>query len=122
MALIHFASQYARARERQAEVRAEENVDISDNDPHPVRARIRVDARKWVASKLLRKVYGDRQVTELMGKDGGPIGLAPAGLPIGVQIIGPYLEDRTTLRFAEPNENVVSGSLQSCRRLTPEHH
>jgi amidase len=29
-----------------------------------------------------------------------PIGMSAAGLPIGVQIIGPYLEDRTTLAFA----------------------
>jgi amidase len=30
-----------------------------------------------------------------------PIGRSDLGLPIGVQIIGPYLEDRTTIRFAE---------------------
>ena len=29
-----------------------------------------------------------------------PIGRSPAGLPIGVQIIGPFLEDRTTIAFA----------------------
>lgn len=29
-----------------------------------------------------------------------PIGLSAAGLPIGAQIIGPYLEDRTSLAFA----------------------
>jgi amidase len=29
-----------------------------------------------------------------------PIGADKAGLPIGVQIIGPYLEDRTTIAFA----------------------
>ena len=29
-----------------------------------------------------------------------PIGATKAGLPIGVQIIGPYLEDRTTIAFA----------------------
>jgi amidase len=29
-----------------------------------------------------------------------PIGKTKAGLPIGMQIIGPYLEDRTTLAFA----------------------
>jgi amidase len=29
-----------------------------------------------------------------------PIGLTRGGLPIGVQAIGPYLEDRTPLRFA----------------------
>jgi amidase len=29
-----------------------------------------------------------------------PIGATRAGLPIGMQIIGPYLEDRTTIAFA----------------------
>ncbi|MFQ5934214.1 MAG: amidase family protein, partial [Dehalococcoidia bacterium] len=29
-----------------------------------------------------------------------PTGLTRAGLPIGLQAIGPYLEDRTTIRFA----------------------
>ena len=30
-----------------------------------------------------------------------PLGLSPAGLPVGVQIVGPWLEDRTPLRLAE---------------------
>jgi amidase len=30
-----------------------------------------------------------------------PIGLSPEGLPIGVQIVGPWLEDRTPLKLAE---------------------
>jgi len=30
-----------------------------------------------------------------------PIGRTAPGLPIGVQIIGPYLEDLTTIAFAE---------------------
>lgn len=29
-----------------------------------------------------------------------PLGLSKAGLPIGIQAIGPYLEDRTAIRFA----------------------
>jgi amidase len=29
-----------------------------------------------------------------------PIGMAKDGLPIGVQVIGPYLEDRTVIQFA----------------------
>lgn len=38
-----------------------------------------------------------------------PIGRSPAGLPIGVQIIGPYLEDRTTITFAELVERELGG-------------
>ncbi|MGZ6037126.1 MAG: amidase family protein [Phenylobacterium sp.] len=38
-----------------------------------------------------------------------PIGQTKAGLPIGMQIIGPYLEDRTTLAFAELLEREFGG-------------
>jgi amidase len=38
-----------------------------------------------------------------------PIGLSDENLPIGVQIIGPYLEDRTTIRFAELIERELGG-------------
>lgn len=38
-----------------------------------------------------------------------PIGKNPAGLPIGLQVIGPYLEDYTTIAFAKAAEGVCSG-------------
>jgi amidase len=38
-----------------------------------------------------------------------PIGLAEDGLPVGMQIVGPYLEDRTTLGFAELVEREFGG-------------
>jgi amidase len=38
-----------------------------------------------------------------------PAGLGSDGLPIGVQIIGPYLEDRTTLGFAALAEREFGG-------------
>ena len=38
-----------------------------------------------------------------------PIGISPEGLPVGVQIVGPWLEDRTPLRFAELIEREFGG-------------
>jgi hypothetical protein len=88
-----FASSYARAREVQAEIMADEIVDISDdatNDymeretkngkvvlvahDHINRSKLRVESRKWVAERLLPKKYGTRTL-ELTGAVGGPIQL-----------------------------------------------
>lgn len=71
-----FVEQYACAREMQADKYAEEIIKIADdgsNDTylddegqprtdHDVvaRSRLRVDARKWYASKLAPKKYGDK--------------------------------------------------------------
>jgi amidase len=38
-----------------------------------------------------------------------PIGVGPSGLPIGVQIVGPYLEDRSTMAFAALAEREFGG-------------
>jgi amidase len=35
--------------------------------------------------------------------------MSASGLPIGLQIIGPYLEDRTTIAFAELVEREFGG-------------
>ena len=38
-----------------------------------------------------------------------PAGLTPAGLPVGMQILGPYLEDLTTIGFAASIAEVLGG-------------
>jgi amidase len=38
-----------------------------------------------------------------------PIGRARSGLPVGLQVIGPFLEDRTPLDFAARLADVVGG-------------
>lgn len=56
------ADQYARARELQAEALAEEIVDLSDkatDRDSAACAKVQVDARKWIAAKLLPKKYGE---------------------------------------------------------------
>lgn len=68
---------YARARSNQAHAIAEEAVRISDEkaaSPEAVqRNRLRVDTRKWMASKIAPKLYSERLVNEHSGPDGGPI-------------------------------------------------
>jgi hypothetical protein len=87
-----FLAQYTRAKEDAADAFAEEMLDIADeasndwmevhdkdnagyrfNGEHVNRSRLRVDTRKWIASKLKPKKYGERVQAELTGKDGGPI-------------------------------------------------
>lgn len=70
---VAFLDQYVRARENQADHYADEIVDISDTEEDWQRARIRIDARKWVASKLKSKAYGDRVTNEHTGAGGKPI-------------------------------------------------
>ncbi|RDH78392.1 amidase [Mycolicibacterium moriokaense] len=38
-----------------------------------------------------------------------PVGFTPSGLPVGVQIVGPYLEDRTTLAVGRMLEELLGG-------------
>ena len=81
--------QYARARDAQADKMAEEILQIADdglNDTYLdddgkrrtdqdviARSRLRVDARKWLASKMAPKRYGDKMQNEVTGKDGAPL-------------------------------------------------
>lgn len=75
-----FGRDYAKAKQIQAEKLVEEILDISDDKSNDVlydkegkehcntefvaRSRLRVDSRKWIASKLAPKIYGDRQIIE----------------------------------------------------------
>lgn len=88
-----FATQYAQAKEAQLHYWAEEIPDISDdgtndwmerhgednpgyafNGEAVARSRLRVDSRKWLLSKLMPKVYGERIDVE-HGADGDLSGL-----------------------------------------------
>lgn len=88
-----FAENYARAREDQADTFADELVSIADDasddyvnrqredgstyvaidHDHINRARLRVDTRKWIASKLKSKNYGDRVEATLKGDAASPL-------------------------------------------------
>ena len=92
-----FSEQYAIAKEESADALVEDIIDIADNqvsqpllvdgvpvmvDDKPVmiidnvsvnHAKLRVDARKWTASKLKPKKYGEKVQSEVSGPGGGPV-------------------------------------------------
>jgi amidase len=45
----------------------------------------------------------------LLPATAAPVGRTPSGLPVGLQIVGPYLEDRTTIDFARQLGTVFAG-------------
>jgi hypothetical protein len=82
-----FLEQYARAKEESADALTDEMLEIADNarndwmerhgkddagwvanGEHIQRSRVRIDTRKWLASKLKPKKYGERM--DLTNSDG----------------------------------------------------
>lgn len=69
------ADQYARAREAQADTLVDDILSIADDARRePNDRRVAVDARKWVASKLRPKAYGDK--LDLSGNVGFSVTIA----------------------------------------------
>lgn len=105
-----FRNQYARAKEESADALTDEMLDIADdgsndwmekhnsdgdscgyqvNGEHIQRSRVRIDTRKWIASKLKPKKYGDRTV--LAGDEDNPLTIS---LPI--EYVDPPATDETS--------------------------
>jgi hypothetical protein len=62
-----FRIAYGRAREHQADLYADQIIEISDTEENPQVARLRIDARKWKAAKMHPNVYGDKPRAEQAG-------------------------------------------------------
>lgn len=52
--------QYSRARQARTELEVDGLIEIADTEPDPNKARVRIDTRKWIASKMNPNQYGDR--------------------------------------------------------------
>jgi amidase len=78
-----------------------------DHSRDPEKRRIKIDGKDYGYSDQLAWP-GIANVTGLPAT-AIPVGLSPEGLPIGVQIIGPWLEDRTSLQLAELIEREFGG-------------
>lgn len=86
-----FSDQYACAREAQADEMFDDLLQIADdggNDTYETedgsrtntdviaRSKLRVDARKWMLSKMAPKKYGDKVTQEHTGANGGSIDMS----------------------------------------------
>ena len=69
-----FRHQYARAREKQADYFVEEIIEIADSavaeSAAVSNAKLQIDARKWAASKIAPKKYGDKTELDVKSSDG----------------------------------------------------
>jgi hypothetical protein len=70
-----FREAYARARELQAHAIADAAVTEALEAEDAALGRLAFDARKWFASKVAPKVYGDKITQEHTGPGGGPVQL-----------------------------------------------
>jgi amidase len=78
-----------------------------DHSPDQEQRRIKIDGQDFVYADQMAWP-GVANVTGLPATQ-IPLGLSPEGLPIGVQIVGPWLEDRTPLKLAELIEREFGG-------------
>jgi amidase len=77
-----------------------------DHTPVPDR-HIEIEGKR--CSFFDQLVWPEVATTPGLPATAAPIGLTDGGLPVGVQIVGPYLEDRTPLAFAALIEREFGG-------------
>ena len=75
-----FRDNYARATDDRAESIFEEMLEIADGAEAETasiaKARLQIDARKWILGKMNPKKYSDKQTVEMTGANGGPIDMS----------------------------------------------
>ncbi|MDI4235312.1 amidase [Bradyrhizobium sp. Arg237L] len=78
-----------------------------DHSPEQEKRRIMIDGKEHVYPDQL--AWPGIATLPGLPSTAIPTGFAPDGLPIGVQIVGPWLEDRTPLKLAELIEREFGG-------------
>ncbi len=78
-----------------------------DHTPNPMERRIDIDGVEYPYFDQL--VWAGLATMPGLPATAVPAGRSPAGLPVGVQLIGPMSEDRTPLRLAELLEHQLGG-------------
>jgi amidase len=79
---------------------------VHDHSPM-LQRRVEIDGKQF--SFFDQLVWPEIATTPGLPATAAPIGLSDTGLPIGVQIVGPHLEDRTPIAFAALMEREFGG-------------
>ncbi|MFF0141850.1 amidase [Streptomyces sp. NPDC005227] len=78
-----------------------------DHHPNPMERRIDIDGVEYPYFDQL--AWAGLATMPGLPATAVPAGRSPDGLPVGVQLVGPMLEDRTPLRLAELLEETMGG-------------
>jgi amidase len=78
-----------------------------DHSPEQESRRIHIDGKPYVYPDQLS--WPGIATLPGLPSTAIPTGFSPEGLPVGVQILGPWLEDRTTIKLAELIEREFGG-------------
>jgi amidase len=78
-----------------------------DHSPDQEKRHIDIDGKKYPYSDQL--AWAGIATLPGLPSTAIPIGLSPERLPVGVQMVGPWLEDRTPLKLAELIEREFGG-------------
>lgn len=120
-----FSDLYAQAKKAQIEVYIDDIIEISDDSSEDTllkedkygntyeacnnewvnRSRLRVDTRKWLASKLVPRLYGDKITNEHTGADGKPIEYANLTSEERLDRISSIFEQARARRDTEPHSD-----------------
>jgi len=80
---------------------------LHDHSPEQEKRHINIDGKDYVYPDQL--AWPGIATLPGLPATAIPIGFSPDGLPLGVQIVGPWLEDRTPLKLAELIEREFGG-------------
>jgi hypothetical protein len=105
-----FCNMILAAREFGADALAEQCLVIADGDGDERRDMIKIATRRWLASKIAPRRYGDRLAAEISGAGGGPIEMRQMPPPMVPAEVGAAV--RSLIAKAEADIGLGRGGLK----------
>ena len=97
---------YADAQRARSELHVEEIIEIADTEVDSLKARNKIDARRWYASKMQPQKYGDKLDLNVQGNIDLTAALADARNRVSLPIPSTKSIDYVTNRLPDSNDNI----------------